>query len=125
LEERAVANAVRINSGKRKAVILARAQVKDLLNYFWGEPKNIGSEQQHISRNNLSNDLSLADHFNYTVQEAWKAYFVIRVLRKGNINTKSLAHTSLVRPILDYRASCWYPYKEGQINALDRVQKRA
>jgi hypothetical protein len=32
---------------------------------------------------------------------------------------------SLVRPILEYGASCWDPYREGQITALDRVQKKA
>jgi len=32
---------------------------------------------------------------------------------------------SLVRPILEYGVSCWDPYGEGQINALDRVQKKA
>jgi hypothetical protein len=47
------------------------------------------------------------------------------VLKKGNSNTKSLAYTSLVRPILEYGAACWDPYMEGQINALVRVQKKA
>ena len=32
---------------------------------------------------------------------------------------------SLVRPILEYRTACWDPYREGQISALDRVQKKA
>jgi len=32
---------------------------------------------------------------------------------------------SLVCPILEYRSACWDPCKEGQINALDRVQKKA
>jgi len=32
---------------------------------------------------------------------------------------------SLVRPILEYGAACWDPYGEGQISALDRVQKKA
>jgi len=31
---------------------------------------------------------------------------------------------SLVCPILEYGASCWDPYREGLINALDRVQKK-
>ena len=31
---------------------------------------------------------------------------------------------SLERPILDYGAACWDPYREGQISALDRVQKK-
>jgi len=32
---------------------------------------------------------------------------------------------SLVRTILEYVAECWDPYREGQITALDRVQKEA
>ena len=54
-------------------------------------------------------------------------------------NTKSLAYTSLVRPILDmgrragihvrpipeYGAACWDPYRECQISALDQVQNKA
>jgi len=32
---------------------------------------------------------------------------------------------SLVRPILEYGAACWDAYREGQISALDRVQKKA
>ena len=31
----------------------------------------------------------------------------------------------LVRPILEYGAACWDPYREGQISVLDRVQKKA
>jgi len=49
----------------------------------------------------------------------------MRILKKGNSNTKSLACMSLVRPILEYGAACWDPYREGQISALDRVQKKA
>jgi hypothetical protein len=37
----------------------------------------------------------------------------------------SLVYTSLVRPILEYRAACWDPYKEVQIIAVDRVEKKA
>jgi hypothetical protein len=49
----------------------------------------------------------------------------MQILRNGNSNTKRLAYTSLVRPILEYGASCWDPYREGQIRELDRVQKKA
>jgi len=31
----------------------------------------------------------------------------------------------LVRPVLEYGSACWDPCREGQINALDRVQKKA
>jgi hypothetical protein len=46
----------------------------------------------------------------------------MRILKKENSNTKSLAYASLVRPILEYGAVCWDPYRKGQISALDRVQ---
>ena len=49
----------------------------------------------------------------------------MRALKTGNSNKESLAYTSLVRPILEYGASCWDPYREGQINAPDCVQNKA
>jgi hypothetical protein len=33
--------------------------------------------------------------------------------------------TALLRPILEYGAVCWDPYRDGQVSALNRVQKRA
>jgi hypothetical protein len=64
----------------------------------------------------LRNDLSCADHVSYTVKMAWKAlHFIMLILRKGNNNTKRLAYTSLLRPILEYGAACWDPYRKGQI----------
>jgi len=60
------------------------------------------------------------------IQKSWKALkFVVRVLKKGKRNTKKSAYTSLVRPVLEYGSACWDPCREGQMNALDRVQKRA
>jgi hypothetical protein len=73
----------------------------------------------------LRNDLIWVDQVNYVVQKAWKAlHFAMRVLKKGNRNTKSLAHTSLIRPTLEYGAACWDPCREGQINALDQAQTK-
>jgi hypothetical protein len=37
---------------------------------------------------------------------------------------KSLAYISLLHPVLEYGASCWELYSEGQINVLDCVQKK-
>jgi hypothetical protein len=71
----------------------------------------------------LRRDISWADQVNYRVKKALKAlHFTIRILKKGYGNTKSLAYTSLVRPILEYGAACWDPYRKGQVNALVRVQ---
>ena len=61
------------------------------------------------------------DQVNYKAQNAWQTlHFVMRVLKKGNRNTKSLAYTSFIRPILECGSACWDPCR-GEINALDRV----
>jgi len=49
----------------------------------------------------------------------------MRIVRKGNNNKKNLAYASLVRPILEYGAACWDPYRECQTSALGRVQNKA
>ena len=54
-----------------------------------------------------------------------KNSFVMRVIKKGNRNTKSSAYTSSVCPVLECGAACWDPCREGQINASGRVQKEA
>jgi hypothetical protein len=60
------------------------------------------------------------------VKKAWKALnFIMHILKKGNSSTKSLAHTTLVHPMFECGAACWDQYREGQIHALDRVQKKA
>jgi hypothetical protein len=74
----------------------------------------------------LRSNLCWADQVNYTVKKAWRAlHFTMPIIKKGKINSKILAYMSLVRPILEYGAACWDPYREGQIIALDSVQKKA
>jgi len=54
LGEWTVENAMKIYLGESKTVSFMSAWVKDPLNYtFWG-PKNSGSKQLHIFRNNLT-----------------------------------------------------------------------
>jgi hypothetical protein len=68
----------------------------------------------------LQSDLTWVDQVNYTVQKPWKELdFIMRVLKKGNKNIKSLAYMSLVCPILEYGSACWDPCTERQINVSD------
>src|SRR5215469_12947928 len=119
-------NSMKINPSKSKAICFTRSRVKGPINYSL-----MGALIPQVSRCKyvgiiLRSDLSWADQVNYTVIKAWKAlHFTMRILKKGNSNTKSLAYMSLVRPILEYGAACWDPYRERQISALDRVQKKA
>jgi len=126
LGEWAVENALKINPSKIKAVRFMRATVKDPLNYsLMGTLIPEASSCKYLGII-LRSNLSWADQVNYVVKKAWKAlHFTMRILKKGNSNTKSLAYLSLVRPILEYGATCWDPYREGQISALERVQKKA
>ena len=74
----------------------------------------------------LRSDLRWEDQVNYTAKKARRAlHFTMRILKKGNSNTKSLAYMSLVCPIFEYGATCWDLYRVGQITELDRVQKKA
>jgi len=58
----------------------------------------------------LRSYLNWVNQVNYIAQKARKAlHFVMRVLKKGGRNTKSLAYTSLVRPVLEYGSACWDP----------------
>jgi len=116
---------MKINPIKSKAVRFTRARVKDPLHYsLMGTLIPEASIFKYLGII-LRNDLSWADQINYAVIKAWKAlHFTMRILKKGNSNTKSLAYMSLVGPILEYGTTCWDPYREGQISALDRVQKK-
>jgi hypothetical protein len=118
-------NAMKINPGKSKAVIFTSARVKEQLKYSLGDQRVLeGSSCKYLGII-IPSGLIWADQLSSTVRKAWKAlHFVIRVLKKGNRNTKGLAYTSIVHPILEYGAVCWDPCREGQINVLDRVQKK-
>jgi len=125
LGEWAVKNAMKINPSKIKAVRFTRAWVKDPLRYSLMDTLIREVSSCKYLGIILRSDLSWADQVNYTVKKAWKAlHFTMQILKKGNSNTKRLAYMSLVRPILEYGAACWDLYREGQIIALDRVQKK-
>jgi hypothetical protein len=95
--------AMKINPGKSKAVVFTRARVKEQLKYSLGDQRVPEASSSKCLGIIIRSDLSYADQLNYIAQKAWKAlHFVIRVLKKGKSNTKSLAYPSLVRPILEY-----------------------
>jgi len=126
--EWAVENVIKIIPSKSKAIRFTRARVKNPLNYSLMGILLVLLEASCCKYLGiiLRSDLSWVDQVKYTVEKAWKAlHFTMRILKKGNSNTKSLAYMSLVRPILEYGAACWDPYRKRQISVLDRVQKKA
>jgi hypothetical protein len=101
LGEWAVENGMKINHSKNKAIRFTTAGVKNPLSYSLGAQKILeASSCTHLGII-LRSDLNWMDQVNDAGQKAWKALHVgMRVLKKGNRNTESLAYTSLVRPIL-------------------------
>ncbi|KAJ4440163.1 hypothetical protein ANN_08301 [Periplaneta americana] len=74
----------------------------------------------------FSSDLGWGEHVTDTVGKAWRAlHFVMRVLRKGSDKSKEIAYKSLVRPVMEYGAACWDPYRLEHIKTLEKIQKRA
>jgi len=101
LGEWAVENAMKINTSKSKAVHFTRARLKDPLDYSLANTLIPEASSCKYLRINLRSDLSWADQVNYTVKKVRRALqFTMRILKKGNSNTNSLAYMSLVRPIL-------------------------
>ena len=89
LEEWAVENAMKINPSKIKVIRFTRARVKDPLNYsLMGTLIPEASSCKYFGII-LHSNISWADQVNYAVKKAWKAQFKMRILKKGNSNTKS------------------------------------
>ena len=116
---------MKINPNKSNALSFTRTRVKDPLNYSLGDQEIPEASCCKYLGIIIRSDLSWADQVNYTVLKAWRAlHFVMRIVKKRNKNSKMLAYLSLVRPILEYRATCWDPYRECQISALDHVKNK-
>jgi len=101
---------MKINPGKSKAIRFTSARVTNPLGYSLRDQKIPETNRCKYFGIIFRSDVNWVDQVNYTALKAWKAlHFVMRVLKKGNKITKSLAYTSLVRPVLGYGAACWDP----------------
>jgi len=70
--------------------------------------------------------LTFREHIHQKVN---KAYSILGLIKRNFIHMSSnifiQLYTSLVRPHLDYASSVWCPYKIGDIEDIEKVQKRA
>ena len=125
LGDLAVENAMKINRNKSKAIRFTRARLNYQQNYsLMGTLIPEASRCKYLGII-LCSGLSWADQVNYTVQRAWKALpFTMRILKKGNNNTKSLAYMSPVRPILDYGGTGKFWRRVESYHAYVHASKR-
>ena len=84
----------------------------------------------------VASDCYLGIHLSYTLN--WTAQtkaastkaqqtlgVVRRNLNKCPTNTKAVAYTPLVRPILEYASAAWDPHSQNNIKTLERIQRQA
>ena len=120
-----VENEMKINPGKSKAVSFTKAGVKGCIRYYFGDQLIPQASSVKYLGIIVRSHLNWADHVNYILQKELKVlHFIMSILKKGNYNVKRLAYTALLGLILEYGVVCWDPYREGQVSALNRVQKR-
>ena len=74
----------------------------------------------------LSKDMSWSPHIrNITAKAHQKLGFLRRNLRGSPIECKRLAYIAIVRSGLEYASSIWDPHLLKDINALEKVQRKA
>ena len=90
-----------------------------------------GQELEELSTSkylgvDLSKNLEWKEHIDRTVKKANSVLgFLRRNLRINNVDTKSSAYITLVRPHLEYCASIWSPHTDKYSHKLEMVQRRA
>jgi hypothetical protein len=74
----------------------------------------------------ISKDLSWNQHCDEVVAKANSTLTIVqRALGPCSKTVKETAYTSLVRPKLEYATAAWNPHTERNVNALEKVQRRA
>ena len=74
----------------------------------------------------IQDGLRWVSHISSTTSKANKTLgFLRRNLKIGNKKTKKTAYKALVRPLLECAATVWDPYTASEIQAIEKVQRRA
>lgn len=74
----------------------------------------------------LSSDLRWDSHIaNITSTALRKLLFIRRRLRSAPVSSKLLAYKTLVRPVLEYANTVWFPQSITNITKLEAIQRKA
>jgi len=74
----------------------------------------------------IDEKLTFRDHMHDKINTAYAMLGIIkRNFNYLTISSFALLYKSMVRSHLDYCSSVWVPYKKGDIELLEKVQKRA
>jgi hypothetical protein len=74
----------------------------------------------------LQNDLNWNKHINEIVSKANKVLYTTKLaLNKSTTQVKTAAYKTMIRPLVEYSSSVWDPYTSGQINCVEKIQRKA
>jgi len=74
----------------------------------------------------FDSELSFRDHIKLKMN---KAYSILGLIKRNfthmDKNTFIMLYKSLLRPHLEYANCVWSPYKKGDVEAIEKVQKKS
>ena len=74
----------------------------------------------------ISNDLRWKNHINAIAAKANRVLgMLLKTFTSRDMNLWKLLYVSLVRPHLEFASTVWNPYLAGDIETLEKVQRRA
>ena len=117
---------MRFNSDKCFVMHLSRSKTPVRTTYFLGSTALKETASHSYLGITLSSDLRFNEHCDNTTKKAGKMLnFISRNFYHCTRDVKSKLYLSLVRPLMEYAVAAWDPYTQRNINALEKVQRRA
>lgn len=115
-----------INFQKTAAMCFSRQKTPSMFNYSFNNYAMQRVSQYKYLGLLFTTTLSWSSHIDKTCNKALKKLgYLNRSLRLAPKETKLLTYKTLVRPILEYGATVWYPYKITDIKRVESIQKKA
>ena len=125
LEEWQNTSLMKFNPTKCFTMTLASRKPTQNLYTFCSQQRNSGKSHCYLGVQ-ISNTLNWTAQCNSVARKSQQTLGVIkRNLNKCPTHIKSIAYTTLVRPILEYASASWDPHCLKHIKTLERVQRQA
>jgi hypothetical protein len=117
---------LKLNKKKCLVMRISRKRAKTVPNYnLDGVHLQVVSSTKYLGIT-ITEDMRWTSHITKTTGLAnQRLRFVQRIFRNCPQNVKEVGYLSLVRPLLEYCGSIWNPYRQGQKNDVEMVQRRA
>ena len=122
---------MRLNTSKCKIMYFGESDISRM-NYFM-EDLNTGARVPLAASNgerdlgvHISSDLRWRPHINLIVSKANRVLgMLLKTFTSRDADLWKLLYVSLVRPHLEFAAVVWNPYLTGDVDALERIQRKA